>query len=51
MKAIKVKNKYRSCPYCKNYNQRDCKLTKTSIPQEIFIKGCKKYKKNKYLFF
>lgn len=52
IKPIKIKKKDKMCINCIFYDQRRCSLfSKEEIPYKVLIKGCKKYKKNKRLYF
>jgi DNA-directed RNA polymerase subunit M/transcription elongation factor TFIIS len=53
LSPIKIKKKHKSCPTCKRYEQWFCTMAgpKEDIPPKVFNSGCKKYRKNKYLYF
>lgn len=50
LKPLKIRVKH--CPTCKHYNGFRCsKFLSEEIPVKVFQRGCKKYKKNKHLYF
>lgn len=52
LKPIKIKKKDKSCPNCRHYRQYYCGFAPGKhIPYEVLMNGCKKYKKNKHIYF
>lgn len=52
LQPIKIKKKDKRCSNCKKFNGYRCSLFDSEeIPAKVFNKGCRKYKKNKHLYF